>query len=329
MTLSYRRRGLRHLALALAGWALAGAVQAQSAEFPARPVRFIVPFPPGGPVDTVARALGQKVGEYWGQPVIVENRAGAGGIVGAEIAARAAPDGHTVFVGAIHHSVLPGLGIKLSYDIERDFAPVIFGARFPIILVANPSVPATNVKELIAHAKANPGRLSYSSAGNGGGTHLAGELFKNLAGVFILHIPYRGSAPAMSDVISGQTQLMFADGPTALAALRGNRVKAMAVGSPQRSALVPQVPTMTEAGVKGYEAYSWTGLWVPAGTPPAVIARLNADMARAFADPALKERLLGQGAEPAPGTPSEFGAFVRAEKAKWARVIQAANIKPD
>jgi tripartite-type tricarboxylate transporter receptor subunit TctC len=317
------------LAAALALGGLVTPMEARAADFPAKPVRFIVPFPPGGPVDTVARALGQKVSEYWGQPVLVENRAGAGGIVGAEAAARAAPDGYTVFVGAIHHSVLPGLGIKLSYDIERDFAPVIFGARFPIILVANPSVPASNVRELVAWAKANPAKLSYGSAGNGGGTHLAGELFKSLAGVFILHIPYRGSAPAMADVVGNQVQLMFADGPTALAALRGNRVKAIAVGSPQRSALVPQVPTMAEAGLPGYEAYSWAGMWVPAGTPPAVITKLNADMARAFADPALRERLLGQGAEPAPGTAAEFGAFVRAEKTKWAQVIQRAGIKPD
>ena len=328
MTSILRRAGLRTVALLMAAWAVTP-LGASAQDFPVRPVRFIVPFPPGGPVDTVARALAQKVSEYWAQPVQVENRAGAGGIVGAEAASRAAPDGYTVFVGAIHHSVLPSLGLKLSYDIERDFMPVIFGARFPIILVAHPTLPASNVKDLIAYAKANPAKLTYSSAGNGGGTHLAGELFKNLAGVFILHIPYRGSAPAMADVVGGQTQMMFADGPTALAAMRGNRVKALAVGSPQRSALVPQVPTMAEAGLKGYEAYSWTGLWVPAGTPAAVIAKLNADMSRAFSDPATKERLLGQGAEPAPGSAAEFGAFVRAEKAKWARVIKAANIKPD
>ncbi|HPU53634.1 MAG TPA: tripartite tricarboxylate transporter substrate binding protein [Burkholderiaceae bacterium] len=323
-----RRAGLRGAALLMALLA-AVPLSTLAQDFPSRPVRFIVPFPPGGPVDTVARALAQKVSEYWGQPVLVENRAGAGGIVGAEAASRATPDGYTVFVGSIHHSVLPGLGMKLSYDIERDFTPVIFGARFPIILVANPALPASSVKDLIAYAKANPAKLTYSSAGNGGGTHLAGELFKNLAGVFILHIPYRGSSPAMADVIGGQTQMMFADGPTALAAMRGGRVKALAVGSPQRSALVPQVPTMTEAGVKGYEAYSWTGLWVPAGTPGSVVAKLNADMNRAFSDPATKDRLLGQGAEPAPGTAAEFGAFVRAEKDKWARVIKAANIKPD
>jgi tripartite-type tricarboxylate transporter receptor subunit TctC len=197
--------------------------------------------------------------EYWAQPVLVENRAGAGGIVGAEAASRAAPDGYTVFVGAIHHSVLPSLGMKLPYDIERDFTPVIFGARFPIILVAHPTLPASNVKDLIAYAKANPAKLTYSSAGNGAARIWRRELFKSLSGVFILHIPYRGSSPAMADVAGGQTQLMFADGPTALAAMRGNRVKALAVGSPQRSALVPQVPTIAESGVKGYEAYSWTG----------------------------------------------------------------------
>ncbi len=312
--------------LALSGIAPGGLAQTA---FPRGPVRLIVPFPPGGPVDVTARALAQRLGELWSAQVAVENRSGGNSVIGAEAAARAAPDGHTIFMGAIHQSVLPGFGNKLPYDIEKDFTPVMFGAQFPIILCAHPSTPFNNVRELIAYARKNPGRLAFSSSGNGGGTHLAGELFKEKAGVFMLHIPYRGSAPAMTDLLAGQVQLMFSDGPTAMAQVRSGRVKALAVGSPKRSALVPDLPTMIEAGLPGYEAYSWAGLWVPAATPRDVVARLNADAARAFSDPAVKERLLGQGAEVAPGSPEQFGAFVKAELAKWAAVIKRAGIKPD
>ncbi len=319
------RRTLLKLA-ALGG--IAGTAGAQT-QFPRGPVRLIVPFPPGGPVDVTARALAQRLTELWNQQVAVENRSGGNSVIGAEAAARAAPDGQTIFVGAIHQSVLPGFGNRLPYDLEKDFTPVMFGAQFPIILCAHPSVPAANVRELIKYAKSNPGRLAYSSAGNGGGTHLAGELFKEKAGVFMLHIPYRGSAPAMTDLLAGQVQLMFSDGPTALPHLKSGRVKALAVGSPKRSALVPELPTMIEAGVPGYEAYSWAGIWVPAATPREIVARINADTVRAFADAATRERLLGQGAEVAPGTPEQFGSFVKSEMTKWAAVIKRAGIKPD
>ncbi len=322
-----KRRRLLQLAAASALPFTAGA-QAQST-FPRGPVRLIVPFPPGGPVDVTGRAMAQKLTELWGMQVAVENRSGGNSVIGAEAAARAAPDGHTIFLGAIHQSVLPGFGSKLPYDIEKDFTPVMFGAQFPIIVCAHPSVPFNNVKELIAYARQNPARLAYSSAGNGGGTHLAGELFKEKAGVFMLHIPYRGSAPAMADLLAGQVQMMFSDGPTALPQVRAGKVKALAVGSPKRSALVPDLPTMIEAGLPGYEAYSWAGFWVPAATPREIVTRLNADFVRAFSDTAVKERLLGQGAEVAPGTPEQFGAFVKSEMAKWAAVIKRAGIKPD
>ena len=318
----------RHLLALAAASALPGTARAQSA-FPRGPVRIIVPFPPGGPVDVTGRAMAQKLTELWGVQVSVENRSGGNSVIGAEAASRAAPDGQTIFLGAIHQSVLPGFGNKLPYDIEKDFTPVMFGAQFPIIVCVHPSVPASNVKELVAYAKKNPGKLAYSSAGNGGGTHLAGELFKEKAGVFMLHIPYRGSAPAMADLLAGQVQLMFSDGPTALPQVRAGKVKALAVGSPKRSAMVPDLPTMIEAGVPGYEAYSWAGFWVPAATPRDVVAKLNADFVRAFSDPAVKERLLGQGAEVSPGTPEQFGAFVKTEMAKWAAVIKRAGIKPD
>ena len=318
----------RNLLALVSAAALPGTARAQSA-FPRGPVRIIVPFPPGGPVDVTGRAMAQKLTELWGAQVSVENRSGGNSVIGAEAAARAAPDGHSIFLGAIHQSVLPGFGNKLPYDIEKDFTPVMFGAQFPIIVCVHPSVPASNVKELVAYAKKNPGKLAYSSAGNGGGTHLAGELFKEKAGVFMLHIPYRGSAPAMADLLAGQVQLMFSDGPTALPQVRAGKVKALAVGSPKRSAMVPDLPTMIEAGVPGYEAYSWAGFWVPAATPRDLVTKLNVDFVRAFSDAAVKERLLGQGAEVSPGTPEQFGAFVKAEMAKWAAVIKRAGIKPD
>ena len=318
----------RHLLALAAAAALPGTARAQSA-FPRGPVRIIVPFPPGGPVDVTGRAMAQKLTELWGVQVSVDNRSGGNSVIGAEAASRAAPDGQTIFLGAIHQSVLPGFGNKLPYDIEKDFTPVMFGAQFPIIVCAHPSVPANNIRELVAYAKRNPGKLAYSSAGNGGGTHLAGELFKEKAGVFLLHIPYRGSAPAMTDLLAGQVQLMFSDGPTALPQVRTGKVKALAVGSPKRSAMVPELPTMIEAGVPGYEAYSWAGFWVPAATPRDSVVKLNADLVRAFSDPAVKERLLGQGAEVAPGTPEQFGSFVKTEMTKWAAVIKRAGIKPD
>ena len=318
---------LRMIIAFLATLAFAGTAAAQS--FPSKPIRFIVPFPPGGPVDAVARIVGLRVSQSTGQPVLVENRAGAGGIVGAELAAKAPADGYTVFVCAIHHSVLPSIHAKLPYDFWRDFVSVGMGATFPIVVVANPSVPVTTLKELIAYAKANPGKLSYGSSGNGGGTHLAGELFKTLAGVDILHVPYKGSAPAMTDVLGGQVQLMFADGPTAVPQVKGGKVKALAVAQSKRSALVPDVPNAGEAGLPGYDAYSWTGFVAPAGTPPDVVQRLNAEIVKALSAPDMREALLTRGAEPHPGTPEEFTSFVRAEMTKWAKVVRQANIKAD
>ncbi len=310
-----------------AALAVAGGAAAQS--YPSKPIRFIVPFPPGGPVDAVARIVGQRISQSTGQAVTVENRAGAGGIVGAEIAAKAPADGYTVFVCAIHHSVLPSINAKLPYDFWRDFVSVGMGATFPIVVVANPSVPVNSLKELIAYAKANPGKLSYGSSGNGGGTHLAGELFKTLAGVDILHVPYKGSAPAMTDVLGGQVQLMFADGPTAVPQVKGGKVKALAVAQSKRSALVPDVPNAGEAGLPGYDAYSWAAFVAPAGTPPEIVQRLNAEIVKALSAPDMREAMLARGAEPQPGTPEQFTAFMRGEMTKWAKVVREANIKAD
>jgi tripartite-type tricarboxylate transporter receptor subunit TctC len=314
------------LAAALLG---AAALPAHAQSYPTKPVRFIVPFPPGGPVDATARAITFKLSEYWKQQAIVDNRAGAGGIVGAEVAAKSPADGYTVFVCSIHHSVLPSLRSDLSYNIEKDFAPVTFATAFPIILVAHPSVQSKSVKELVAYARANPGKLSYGSAGNGGGTHLAGELFKDIAKVDLLHVPYKGSAPAMTDLLGGQVQLMFSDGPTALPQIKGGKVRALAVGSPKRSALVPDLPTIAESGLAGYDAYSWSGIVVPAATPKEIVAKLNADIVKALNDPEVKKRLLENGAEAMPGTPDQFAKTLRSEITKWGKVVKAANIKAD
>ena len=297
--------------------------------YPAKSVRFIVPFPPGGPVDTTARAFTGKLTEYWGQTAIVENRAGAGGIVGAEAALNSPADGYTVFVCSIHHSVLPSLNPKLSYDIEKDFVPVTFAAKFPIILVAHQSVPVKNVAELVAYAKKNPGKLSFGSSGNGGGTHLAGELFKTMAGVDLLHVPYRGSAPAMSDLLGGQVQLMFADAPSALPHIKSGRLRALGVGNPTRSALAPEIPTIAEWGLRGYESYSWAGVVIAAATPRDIVVKLNADIVKALNDPTVKQRLLDAGAEANPGTPEQFAKFLRAEIVKYTKVVKDANVKVD
>ena len=319
-----RRQFLGSTGALLAGAALPTFAQA----YPGKPVRFIVPFPPGGPVDTTARGFTHKLSEYWGQQAIVDNRAGAGGIVGAEIAAKSPADGYTVFVCSIHHSVLPGLKPNLPYDIEKDFVPVTFAAMFPIILVAHPSVPAKTIPELIAYAKKNPGKLAFGSAGTGGGTHLAGELFKAQAGVDLLHVPYKGSAPAMTDLLGGQVQLMFSDAPTALPHIKSGRVRALGVASPKRSPLAPDVPTIAES-VKGYEAYSWAGVVAPAGTPAPIVAKLNADISKALSQPDVKQRLFEEGAEAMPTTPEQFGKMLKAEIAKWTKVVKDANIKAD
>ncbi|SDM08699.1 Tripartite-type tricarboxylate transporter, receptor component TctC [Oryzisolibacter propanilivorax] len=295
--------------------------------WPSRPVRFIVPFPPGGPVDTIGRTAAQKLGDVWKVPTVVDNRAGAGGVVGASAAAREAPDGYTLFLGSIHHAVNPALMGKLPYDIEKDFAPISFAALFPVFVVAHPSVPANNIQELIALARKPDSTLSFSSSGNGGGTHLAGELFNMEAGTRLQHIPYKGSAPAMSDLLGGQVQLMFSDAPTALPHIKSGRVKVLGVASRQRSPMLPQVPTVAESGLPGYEAYSWTALFAPAGTPPAVLARINADFQTAFNDPAVRQRLLDAGAEADPGTQQQLRQRLRAEMDKWARVIRTAGIQ--
>ena len=293
--------------------------------WPNRTVRFIVPFPPGGPVDTTARIFATKLSEIWQTPTVIDNRAGAGGVVGATAAAKEAPDGHGLFVGAIHHSVNPSLMGKLPYDIEKDFAPISFAAMFPVFLVAHPSVPANSIQELIALAKSGA-PLAYGSSGNGGGTHLAGELFNMEAGTKLQHIPYKGSAPAMNDLLGGQVQLMFSDAPTALPHIKSGRVKVLAVASRKRSPMLPNVPSGVESGLPGFEAYSWAALFAPAQTPQPVLDKINADFNTVMKDPEVRRRLLEAGAEADPGTQEQMRQRLRSELDKWAKVIKAGGI---
>ena len=304
-------------ALALSSLPLAAHAQSDAEkQLASAPFRIVAPFPPGGPVDTTARIVAQKLSDTWGQQVVIDNRAGAGGIVGAEAAAKSPADGYTVFVCSIHHSVLPSLRPKLSYDIEKDFMPLTFGARFPIILVAHPSVAANSVAELIALAKKNPGKLSYGSSGNGGGTHLAGELFNLQAGTDLLHVPYKGSAPAMTDLLGGQVNLMFSDAPTALQHIKSGKVRALGVANAQRSDLVLGVPTISESGLPGYEAYSWAAFVTPAGGPKDIAVKLSLDIAKALSNTEVRHRLLDVGAEAAPTTAEQFCKLLKVEIAK-------------
>ncbi len=303
-----------------------GPFGAFAATWPAQPVNFIVPFAPGGPVDTAARIVTEGMSRQWGQTAVIDNRAGAGGILGARLSAKARPDGYHYFFAAIHHAILPSLNNALDYDIEKDFVPVGGVARFPIILIAHPSLKVSSVKELIALAKAQPGKIAYSSSGTGGGTHLAGALFASMAGISLQHVPYKGSAPAVQDLVGGQVQLMFADATSALPFMKSGRVVALGVGNPQRSALAPDVPPIADEGLSGYEAYSWSGLFAPAGTPADIVNTLNENINAQLKDKAVIEKMHGSGSEPIPMTPGEFGDFLRAEIAKWHKTIADAKI---
>ena len=304
--------------------ALAAAVSAQS--YPAKPVRMIAASSPGSAVDIVARIVAQKLSEQLGQQVIVDNRAGAGGNLGAELAAKAAPDGYTLFMGTPAHAINTGLYRKLNYDLTRDFAPVSQVTSGQYAIVVHPSLPVKSVKELIALARAKPGQLNYASAGSGNATHLAGELFNSAARVKLVHVPYKGSGPAVTDLIGGQVQLMFGNLVAVLPQVKSGRIRALAVTGQTRAAAAPELPTVIEAGVPGYVVISWFGVLVPAATPRELVMRLNAELARTMAAPDVRERLAGEGAEPTVGTPEQFAAFIKTEIAQWTKVIKNAGI---
>ena len=290
----------------------------------------MVPYPAGGPLDTVARLLGQKVAESTKQPVIVDNKPGAGGNIGADAVAKSAPDGYTILMGAVAtHAINPTLYASIPYDPVKDFIAVTQVASTPNVLVVNPSVPASNVREFIAYAKAHPGKLNFGSGSTGSAGHLAGELFKTMAGVEMTHVPYKGAAPAMNDLIGGQIQLMFDNLASALGQVRAGRVRALAVTTARRTALAPDLPTIAESGLPGFDINTWFGIFVPANTPREMVDRLHAEFTRALAAPDVREKVLSLGAEPVGSTPAEFAAYIRAEAEKYARVIKASGAKAD
>lgn len=298
--------------------------------WPSKPVRFVVPFPAGGTTDIIGRLAAEELGKALGATIVVENRGGAGGNIGTEAVARSAPDGYTMLVCTVGtHGINASLYSRLPYDPVKDFAPVTLLALVPNVIVVNPSVNAYTVKELIALLKANPGKLNYASSGNGTSIHLAAELFKSMTGTFMTHIPYRGSAPALADLIANQTQLMFDNLPSAMPQIKAGKLRALAVTSAKRAAALPDVPTVAEAGVPGYEASSWFGLVAPAGTPKEIFDRTRDVIAKAWARPDVREKLLGQGAEPVANTPEDFAKYIDAEIAKWGKVVKASGAKID
>jgi tripartite-type tricarboxylate transporter receptor subunit TctC len=330
---SNNSRNRFHVAFALLVCCIAlaiGSEQATAQTFPTKPVRLVVPFPPGGPLDAVGRGIADKLTQMWGQPVVVDNKPGAGGNIGADLVAKAPPDGYTVVMGALStHAVNPSLFATMPYDAVKDFAPITLVAITPNVLVVNPSLPVNSVKDLIAYAKANPGKLSFGSGSNGSAGHLAGELFKVDTGADMVHVPYKGGAPAMQALLAGDTQLMFDNLANSMPQVKAGKLKALAVTTSQRSKLVPDLPTMAEAGVPGFDISTWFGLLAPAGTPPSIIAKWNADVTQILESPEMRERLTAQGAEAAATTPQQFGAFIAAELAKYARIVKASGAKVD
>lgn len=297
--------------------------------WPSKPIRIVAPFPPGGTVDITARILQPKLSEALGQPVLVENRGGAGGAVGTEAVARSAPDGYTFLLTLSSHTINPIL-YKLGYDVERDFAPVTMVASVPQLIAAHPSAPAKTLRELVAAAKARPGALAYASPGNGTPGHIAAELLKLKAGIDLVHVPYKGGGPALADTVAGQVPFLFLTAPAGIPSVRSGKLRALAVTTPRRTSAAPEIPTVAEElALPDYAVDSWLGLFAPAGTPNAIVARVQKDVARVLKQPETRQRLVEQGAEPVGGTPEELAQVVRTELRTWAEVIRQAGIKAD
>jgi tripartite-type tricarboxylate transporter receptor subunit TctC len=329
-----RRRLIHGACLAILTGAMSMPAVAQSA-WPTKPVRIVVPFAPGGTTDILARAVAPELTKAFGQPFIVDNRAGAGGNVGADLVAKSPGDGYTLLMGTVGtHGINKSLYSKMPYDPQKDFAPITLVAGVPNVMVMNAEKAAklgiNNVADFVKYAKAHPGQFSMASSGNGTSIHLAGELFKSQTGIFMTHIPYRGSGPALLDLIGGNVDVMFDNLPSAMPQIKGGKLKAFAVTSAQRSTAMPELPTVEEAGkLKGFEASSWFGLLAPAGTPPDVVNRIQQEVAKALATPAIKEKMLAQGAIPSGNTPQEFAKLIDAEINKWAKVVKASGAKVD
>ena len=320
---------MRRAAAVLAGCVLAVAAGMALAQYPQRPLRVVVPYAAGGSTDVLARIVGQRLTERLGQQVVVDNRTGAGTIIATEIVARAAPDGYTLLMATPPLAVAPSLYAKLPFDPARDFAAVTNIAGTSNVLVVHPAVPAQSVKQLVALAKAQPGKLAYGSSGTGGASHLAMELFRSMAGIEIVHVPYKGGAVAVTDLLGGRLQLLFANLTTIQPHLKTGRARALAIGTAQRSPLAPDLPTVAEAGLAGYEANNWNGVVVPAGTPAAVVERLHREIVAVIAEPAMRERLLASAFEPIGDTPAQFARYLAAERVKWGKVVREAGIRAD
>ena len=298
-------------------------------EYPTRPIRIVVPATPGGATDILARTLALRFAQAWSQQVVVDNRAGGGGIVGSEIVARAAPDGYTLLMIFTSHVINPGLYPKIPYDAVKDFAPVSMVASVPNVLVVHPALPVKSAAEYIALAKAQPGKISYASSGSGSSTHLAGVLFGTMAGVELVHVPYRGAAPAQTDLIGGQVSSMFANMQSSMPHVRSGRLRALALTAKKRSPAAPDLPTLDETVLPGYEATAWFALLAPAATPPAVIAKLNREVVRSLQLPEVRERLASQGADAQPGSPQELAAYIKSELVKWSKVVKESGARAD
>jgi len=318
----------RVYSLLLSAVLLAGTTWVAAQEYPSKPVRLIVPFAPGGGNDIVARAIAQQLSASLGRQFVVDNRAGAGGVVGAELAAKSPADGYTLFLGGVgSHAVNPNLHAKLPYDPVADFAPITLIASAPSVLVVHPSVPARTIEEFTALAKANPGKLNFASNGNGSSAQLAAVLYASMAGVRMVHVPYKGLAPALADLLSGEVQLMFSSMVAIIPHIKTGRLRALAVTGRRRSPLLPEVPTLEESGLRGYEAGSWYGILAPAGTPPQIVAKLNAEIVQALQQPAIRARLAAEGAEAIGGTPGEFAAHINAELARVGKLLRDGGVR--
>ena len=326
-----RRFALGSIASAVVlGAGLLGGTSALAQAYPTKPVTIIVPIAAGGTTDILARIIGQALTAELGQSVVVDNRAGAGGNIGGQAAAKAAPDGHTLFMGTVGtHAINASLYKKMPFDPVKDFAPLTRVANVPNLLVANPAQPYKSVKDLIAYAKANPGKVNFGSSGNGSSIHLSGELFKSLAKVDMQHVPYKGSAPAVTDLMGNQIGIMFDNMPSAIQHVRSGKLVPLAVTTAKRSPALPSVPTIAEAGVPGYEATSWFGMFAPAGTPAPVLAKLNAAIVKVLAQPDVKKKIAEQGGDVVAETPAQFAAFIQAESVKWGKVVKESGASLD